>query len=529
MRSFVRDTKAVYAPRMASVPQGVPGLPRPRQQFAVAEVKQSPQTGLRGAAITVAAVFVMLVDATAANVINTGLPHLQGLSAATPDEASWILISFNAAYYSTILFSPWLYARFGRKPLLLAGLLGFGLTSLMLAATRSLELVVVFRFFQGAFLGSVFVPAAVLLFTSLPLALLPLAPPFFATVVLGGSTLGGLIGGYVSDTYGGDAIYLPGAVATLIAAAMVYVAAPSLDTPQEDLRPDIIGYALSLTAFGAMQYLANEGERRDWFADQSIAVATAIVLLAVPALVVWELHATSSPHVNFRLIAQKRNLAVGSGVNLVLGIAGYSVLTFTLYLETSIAATATLAGEMIALRFVTYLVGIIAAFTLVKKRLLDVRALVCIAAVGSAVAFLGFARNMTSTADAGSFVATSLLFGLFFSMLSQPVPALVLGSLGLADLPAGLSIYKVSVPVGLMIGTGAFQTLLDHRSAVHLAELAGTITPAHVPVAEYLQGGGSIAALAALVNAQAQSLAFDDVMVGFAALVLLAIPIVFLA
>jgi hypothetical protein len=80
-----------------------------------------------------------------------------------------------------------------------------------------------------------------------------------------------------------------------------------------------------------------------------------------------------------------------------------------------------------------------------------------------------------------------------------------------------------------MIGTGAFQTLLDHRSTVHMTELAGTITPAHVPVAEYLQSGGSIAALAALVNAQAQSLAFDDVMIGFAALVLLTIPIVFLA
>jgi DHA2 family multidrug resistance protein len=184
---------------------------------------------------------------------------------------------------------------------------------------------------------------------------------------------------------------------------------------------------------------------------------------------------------------------------------------------------------MIALRLVTYLVGIIAAFTLVKRRLLDVRAVVCIAAVGSAVAFLGFARNMTTTADAGSFIAVSLLFGLCFSMLSQPVPALVLGSLGLADLPAGLSIYKVSVPVGLMIGTGAFQTLLDHRSTVHMTELAGSITLARGPVAEYLQGGGSIAALAALVNGQAQSLAFEDVMIGFAALVLLAIPLVFLA
>jgi hypothetical protein len=270
-------------------------------------------------------------------------------------------------------------------------------------------------------------------------------------------------------------------------------------------------------------------ERRDWFDDQSITVAATIVLLAVPALVVWELYATSRPHVNFRLVAQKRNLAVGSGVNVVLGIAGYSVLTFTLYLETLISATATLAGEMIALRFVTYVVGIIAAFTLVRKRLLDVRALVCIAAVGSAVAFLGFARNMTTTADAGSFVAVTLLFGLFFSMLSQPVPALVLGSLSLADLPAGLSIYKVSVPVGLMIGTGAFQTFLNHRSTVHMTELAGTITRARIPVADYLQAGGTIAALAAIVNAQAQSLAFGDVMIGFAALVLLVIPLVFFA
>jgi MFS transporter, DHA2 family, multidrug resistance protein len=513
---------------MTSEPQGMQAIARRRQQFAVAEVKQSPQAGLRAVAITVAAVFAMLVDGTAANVINSGLPYLEGLTAATPDEASWILTTFNAAYYSTILFSPWLYARLGRKPLLLAGLLGFAVTSLMLAATHSLGLMVALRFLQGAFLGSVFVPAAVLLFTSLPLALLPLAPPFFATVVLGATTFGGAIGGYVTENYGADAVYLPGAIATMIAAAMVYFAAPSIDRPKPELRPDIIGYALSVIAFGAMQYLANEGERRNWFDDRSITAAATIVLAAVPALVVWELRAPF-PHVHFRLLAQKRNLAVGSVVNVVLGIAGYSIITFTLYLQTLIAATATLAGEMILLRFATYVVGIIAAFTLVKKRLLDVRAVVCIAAVGSAAAFLGFARSMTTTADAGAFVAVSLLFGLFFSMLSQPVPALVLGSLSLADLPSGLSIYKVSAPVGLMIGTGAFQTLLDHRSTVHMTELAGTITRARIPIVEFLQGGGTIAALASLVNAQAQSLAFGDVMIGFAALVLLVIPLVFLA
>jgi DHA2 family multidrug resistance protein len=514
---------------MTSVPPETVAIPRRRQEFAVAEVKQSPQTGLRGVAITVAAVFVMLVDGTASNVINTGLPYLLGLSAATPDEASWIITAFNAAYYATILFSPWLYARLGRKALLLTSLLGFTVTSLLLAATHTLELVIPLRFLQGVFLGSVFVPAAILLFTSLPLSLLPLAPPFFATVVLGAGTLGSVIGGYVSETYGGDAVYLPGAIATMIAAAIVYVAAPSIDTPQKKLRPDLVGFALSVIAFGAMQYLANEGERRNWFDAQSIAVAVTIVLIAVPALLAWELYGTSRPHVHFRLLAQKRNLAVGSAVNVALGVAGYSVTIFVLYLQTLIAATATLAGELILLRLVTYVVGIIAAFTLVKSKVLDVRALVCIAAAGSAVAFVGFARSMTTTADAGTFVAVSLLFGLFFSMLSQPVPALVLGSLGLADLPAGLSMYKVSVPVGLMIGTGAFQTFLDHRSTVHVTELAGTITRAHVPVVQYLQAGGTIPALAALVNRQAQSLAFQDVMIAFAALVLLVIPLIFLA
>ena len=48
-------------------------------------------------------------------------------------------------------------------------------------------------------------------------------------------------------------------------------------------------------------------------------------------------------------------------------------------------------------------------------------------------------------------------------MLSQPVPALVLGSLGLADLPAGLSMYKISAPLGLTIGTGLFSTFLATR------------------------------------------------------------------
>ena len=499
------------------------------QRFAVPEVRPLPQAGWRAIAIGAAAIFVMLVDGTAANTINAGLPYLQGISAATPDEASWILTAFNAAYFSTILFSPWLYARFARKPLLLFGLVGFAAISLLLTMTQPLGWVVVLRFFQGLCLGCLFVPAATLLFTSLPLRLLPLAPPIFAVVVLGAGTMGSFIGGYLSETYGGFAVYVPSALATLIGAVLVYYVAPSMDKPQRDLRPDVAGLLLVLTFFGALQYLANEGERRDWFDDGSIVVAAALLLSAAGAFVVWELYLTDAPLINLRLLAQKRNLAVGSAMNVILGAVGYSVVIFALYLETSAAATATLAGAMILLRLATYVPGIVLAFLLVKQRILGVRAVIAITAMASALGFFAFSAKMTATAEAETFITITLLFGLVYSMLNQPVPAVVLGTLGLTDIAAGLSLYKLSALVGLSIGTGAVQTLLDHRAAAHGADLAGFVSAGSLPVARYLSSGGNVGTLAALVSGQAQTLAFGDVMRAFALCVLLTIPLILLA
>jgi DHA2 family multidrug resistance protein len=496
------------------------------QRFAVPEVRPIPQAGWRAAIIGAGAAFVMLVDGTAANTINAGLPYLQGISAATPDEASWIITAFNAPYYSTILFSPWLYARFTRKPLLLFGLLGFTAVSLLLAVAQPLETVVVLRFLQGLCLGCLFVPAAALLFSILPLRLLPLAPPIFAVIVLGAGTMGSFIGGYASETYGGFAVYLPGAVATLIGAIVIYFVAPSVDKPQPDLRPDVLGFILMLVAFGSLQYLANEGERRNWFDDDTVAFAATLLLGAASTFVIWELYFAESPLINLRLLAQKRNLAVGSAMNLLLGIVGYSVLAFILYLETIVSASATLAGAMILLRLVAYVPGIVFAFVLVRYKIVGIRVVIIATAIGSALAFLTFAAKMTPTAEASTFVVVTLLFGFVFAMLNQPVPAVVLGTLGVTDIAAGLSLYKVSALIGLSIGTGITQTMLDHGAAAHASDLAGFVSPGSAPIARYLSSGGNVATLTGLVSAQARALAFDDAMRVFGVLVLLAVPLV---
>lgn len=506
---------APAAPESPSAPaRAVRRFGTVKQRFVFPEIKPDPQPGFRGAAIVASSLLAILVDGSSTAIINTGLPYLQGITAATPDEGSWIVTSFNATYYAFILLSPWLMATLGRKRLLVGALLGFCGLSLVLALTSDYETFIVLRALQGACLGCVFVPAVITFFTSLPPAVIAFAPPVFILFALSGSTIGTVIGAYVADEFGGNEVFIPGGIATAITAALVFFAVNAKEKNQR-LPFDSIGAALSILTFGSLQYLSNEGSRRNWFDDSGIVAGSAIFVLAAFAFVSYELFLARDPHVDFRMFAKYRNLLVGAAINILNGAVGYSITLFVTYLEVSIDATATLAGAIVLVRLATYVVGLFTAFFLTRTKTLDIRVVVIIGALGSALGLVGFANSMTTTADAGTFVGLSLFFGLFFSMLSQPIGSLVVGSMPLTELAAGVAIYKLTSPLGLMIATGAIQTVLDHRTAIVRSNLAAGIVPSRAIVHQYIANHGA-AGLSALVATQAQTLAFAFGMVLFA-------------
>jgi len=496
-----------------------------KQRFVFPEIKPQPQPGLRGAAIVASSLLAILVDGSSTAIINTGLPYLQGITAATPDEGSWIVTSFNATYYAFILLSPWLMATLGRKRLLVGALLGFSGLSLVLALTSDYKTYIVLRALQGACLGCVFVPAVITFFTSLSPAAIAFAPPVFILFALSGSTIGTVIGAYVADEFGGNVVFIPGGVATAITATLVFFAVNTKDKNQR-LPFDSVGVALSILTFGSLQYLSNEGSRRNWFDDSGIVAGSAVFVLAAFAFVSYELFLARNPHVDFRMFAKYRNLLVGAAINILNGAVGYSITLFVTYLEVSIDATATLAGAIVLIRLATYVVGLFTAFFLARTKTLDIRVVVIIGALGSALGLVGFANSMTTTADAGTFVGLSLFFGFFFSMLSQPIGSLVVGSMPLTELAAGVAIYKLTSPLGLMIATGAVQTVLDHRTAIVRSNLAAGIVPSRAIVHQYIANHGA-AGLSALVATQAQTLAFSFAMVLFALALLPIAGIVF--
>src|SRR3954468_2529473 len=99
--------------------------------------------------ITVCAMVATLMQALDSTIANVALPYMQGSLSATSDQITWVLTSYIVA--PAIMTAPvgWFSARFGRKPLFIACLVGFTIASMLCGVAQSLEQMVLFRLLQG--------------------------------------------------------------------------------------------------------------------------------------------------------------------------------------------------------------------------------------------------------------------------------------------------------------------------------------------------------------------------------------------
>ncbi|MGA9420295.1 MAG: MFS transporter, partial [Candidatus Cybelea sp.] len=159
--------------------------------------------------VMLAALVSLFVDQSFNGVYQSIQQYSGGSLGASADELPWTLIGFNTFYYVTILLTPWLIDRFGRKPVFGFGHLTFGVISLYLAMTVSLSGFIVGRCFQGMAQGTFFVCSVVTVLTLFPAKLRGIAFSFFSVVSLSGAAAGPFIGGWFIDhAYWRDAFVL---------------------------------------------------------------------------------------------------------------------------------------------------------------------------------------------------------------------------------------------------------------------------------------------------------------------------------
>jgi DHA2 family multidrug resistance protein len=213
--------------------------------------------------------FMALIDI---QIVAASLNDVQAGLSAGPDEISWVQTGYLMAELVMIPFSAFLAQALSTRWLfaLSAGL--FTVSSALCGMAWDIQSMVAFRVVQG-FVGGAMIPTVFAtgfaLFSGRQRAMIP---AILGMVSVLAPTLGPTVGGWLTDTVGWRSIFYvniaPGAAVTLLTVLLVRVDRANLAM----LKAIDYSHLTAMAVFlGGLEYVLEEGPRKDWLSDPAIA------------------------------------------------------------------------------------------------------------------------------------------------------------------------------------------------------------------------------------------------------------------
>jgi EmrB/QacA subfamily drug resistance transporter len=219
-------------------------------------------------------------------IVNVALPSLQEDLKATSAQLQWVVDAYSVLFAGTLLLAGSLGDRFGRKRVLLIGLVIFGAGSLAAGAAPDADVLIACRAIMG--IGGAFImpsTLSILVQTFTAPSERAQAIGIWAAVAGVGVAIGPIVGGALLEHFSWHSVFLVNPPLVVIVLGLTLVFIPeSLDAskPQLDMR----GAALSSLGLIALVTFIVELPDTGPTATTLVAGLAALVLLA--AFVWWE-------------------------------------------------------------------------------------------------------------------------------------------------------------------------------------------------------------------------------------------------
>ncbi len=289
-------------------------------------------------AVAILSAFVSFLDGSVINVALAAISHDLG-GALTSQQ--WVVDAYLITLGSVILLAGSLSDVFGRKKVLTAGLVGFGVTSLLCAFAPSIEFLIVSRGLQGI-AGALLVPS------SLAIILANFSGPaqsraigtwtaFTSAANIAGPILGGVLVDQLSWRFIFGINVLPIVVTLLLLAKLE----PDHHR-QPGARIDVLGAILGIVGLGLPVFALIEQANFGW-ASPVVIVPLVIGAAALVAFVLFE-RRTEQPMLPLALF-RVRNFTVGNVATfLIYGALSLGFFSIAVFLQQVAGYSATEAG-----------------------------------------------------------------------------------------------------------------------------------------------------------------------------------------
>ena len=429
---------------------------------------------LRDRLMLVGVMLATVLEILDTSIVNVALPSMMGNLGATVDEISWVVTSYIIANVIIIPMTSWLAGRFGRRRYFVSSIAIFTVASFLCGLASSLPELVLFRVLQGLGGGALLSMAQSIMMETFPPSRQGTGQAIFGLGAALGPSLGPTLGGWITNQWSWPWIFHVNVPLGIVAGLLCwsYLHEPPAGSVRRTQGVDWAGIVLLVVGVGALQTLIERGNRFDWFESSFITTLACVAAVSL-ALFIWHELRTAHPVVDLRVL-RHRALSVGCVYGALVGIGLYgSVFLFPLYTQQLLHWNSWQSG-----------LGIAPSALMTAITMLFVGRLVW--RVGPAPLFaFGVLLFVPTLVAMSHWTLQSGRWDLFWPQIGRgiamgflfvPLSMSALRALPPADMLQGAGLFNLFRQTGGSIGIAGLATLIDHRSVLHHAYLAESVS-----------------------------------------------------
>ncbi|WP_118083149.1 MFS transporter [Streptomyces sp. CC0208] len=269
----------------------------------------------------------VLLDNT---ILNVAIPSLTSELGAATSDIQWMINAYSLVQSGLLLTAGSAADRYGRKKMLAAGLVLFGVGSLVAGLADSTAQLIAARAGMG-------VGGALLMTTTLAVAMQIFAPGeqpkaigIWAAVNSLGFAAGPLLGGFMLNHFWWGAIFLINLPVAALALVAVVLLVPESKNPRGD-RPDLLGALLSTIGMASLVFAIISGPEHGWTSGRVLTpAAVAVVVLA--GFAYWESR-IPHPMLDMHFFRDRRFTGAVAGAVLITFGMGGSLFLLTQHMQ----------------------------------------------------------------------------------------------------------------------------------------------------------------------------------------------------
>ena len=414
------------------------------------------------------AAFAVNLDTT---LVNVALPALTRELGATDTQLQWVVDAYNLVFAALLLSSGSLSDRFGRKGMLIGGLVVFGASSFIGGFATSPAELIAARAVMGLGAAMTF-PATLSLLTNVFTSRKEraLAIGLWGATAGAAIALGPIVGGFLLQHYSWSSIFSMLAPVALVVIVLVAFFVPQSKDPRPH-RLDVPGLVLSAGFMGLLVYTIIEAPDRGWASVASTAgFAGSALLLA--AFILRE-RQTTDPMLDVRLFKNMRF----SAASLAVTVSFFTLLGFifliTQFFQFVRSYSPLSAGVHLLPVAVSVAVGSIVGTRLAVR--FGTKTIVTAGLALQALFYFWVASDISPTLSYSIIAAQMVVYGLGMGLTSAPATESIMGAV--ADDQAGVG-SAVNDSTRLLGGTLGVAVIGSIYASLYSSRLGATLPSA---------------------------------------------------